>query len=368
VAIEVRDITVIGGGPTGLFGAFYAGMRGASARIIDSLPQLGGQLSALYPEKYIYDVAGFPKVLAKDLVRGLVEQGLQFGAQVLLNQEVTGLRREVVDGEEVFVLDTPSGPHGTRTILVAAGIGPFAPRRLGLADEERWLGRGLYDRVVDPEAFRDRRVLIVGGGDSAFDWAAGLAGLARSVLQIHRSAGFKAHAATVRTVEALCAEGRMELRTFRVVRALHGDERVREAVLVDTRSKAEERVEVDAVIALLGFVSRLGAVADWGLTVVKDDVVVSSAMETGRPGLYAAGDVVTYAGKLKLIATAVAEAAVAVNGAVRFIRPDAKFEPGHSSSMDRLFGKVGWLAEAWIPGWPNGARALSARHGLRHER
>ncbi len=337
MAIEVRDITIVGGGPTGLFGAFYAGLRGASCRIVDSLPELGGQLTALYPEKYVYDVAGFPKVLAKDLVRGLAEQGLQFGAQVLLGQEVTRLVREEAGGEEVFVLDTASGRHGTRTIIVAAGIGPFAPRRLGLADEERWLGRGLFDRVVRPEELRGRRVLIVGGGDSAFDWTVNLQGVARSVMQIHRSAGFRAHAATVRQVEALQAAGRVELRTHRVVKALHGADRVEAATLVDRRTGAEERVELDAVVALLGYVSRLGAVAEWGLTIVKDEVVVNSAMETGRPGIWAAGDIVTYEGKLKLIATGVAEAAIAVNGAVKRIHPEAKFAPGHSSEMEHLF-------------------------------
>jgi len=341
VTLEVRDITIIGGGPTGLFGAFYAGMRGASCRIIDSLPQLGGQLTALYPEKYIYDVAGFPKVLAKDLVNGLVQQGLQFGAQVLLNQEVSGLMREQVGGEEVFVLDTPSGRHGTRTILIAAGIGPFSPRRLGLADEASWWGRGLYDRVLQPEALRGRRVLIVGGGDSAFDWAARLQPIARSVLQIHRSASFRAHTATVRQVEELCAAQRMELRAFWEVKALHGGERLDAATIVNTRTKAVERVPADAVVALLGFVSRLGAVAEWGLAIAKDEIVVNSAMETSRSGLWAAGDIVAYPGKLKLIATAVAEAAVAVNGAVRFIHPEAKFSPGHSSEMEHLFGKAG---------------------------
>ncbi len=335
--LDVRDITIIGGGPTGLFGAFYAGMRGASCRIIDTLPELGGQLTALYPEKYIYDVAGFPKILAKDLVKGLAEQALQFGAQVLLNQEVTGLTREAVEGEAMFVLDTPSGRHGTRTLLVAAGIGPFAPRRLGLTDEAQWLGHGLYDRVVHPEAFRGKRVLIVGGGDSAFDWAANLHGVAASVLQIHRSANFKAHTATVQQVQALSAARAMELRTFWEVQALHGAGSVEAATLVNTRTKALERVETDAVLALLGFISRLGAVASWGLAIEKDELLVNSAMETKRPGIYAAGDIVAYPGKLKLIATAVAEAAVAVNGAVKFIHPEAKFAPGHSSAMEHLF-------------------------------
>jgi len=342
VTLDVRDITIIGGGPTGLFGAFYAGLRDASCRIIDNLPELGGQLTALYPEKYIYDVAGFPKILAKDLVKGLVQQGLQFGADVRLGQQVLDLTREPLEsGEEVFVLGTPDGRVGTRAIVVAAGIGPFAPRRLGIAGEEGWLGRGLEYHVGKRDDLQGKRVLLVGGGDSAFDWAVGLQGVAAAVSIAHRRDVFKAHAATIKQVMDLATDRKVALRTFCEVTVIHGGERIEAVTLRDSRTKTEERLAVDVVVALLGFVSRLGAVAGWGIEIAKDEILVSSRMETSRPGIFAAGDIVTYPGKLKLITTAVGEAAVAVNGAVTFLRPDAKFTPGHSSHMEHRFGAVG---------------------------
>ena len=275
-------------------------------------------------------------------MKGLVQQGLQFGADVRLGQQVAGLTREpLASGEEVFVLATPGGRVGTRAIVVAAGIGPFAPRRLGIEGEERWLGRGLEYHVGSRDGLRGKRVLLVGGGDSAFDWAVGLQGVAAAITIVHRRDAFKAHAATIKQVLDLVTDGQVALRTFSEVTAIHGGEKVEAVTLRDSRTKAEERLEVDAVVALLGFVSRLGAVADWGIAIAKDEILVNSRMETSRPGIFAAGDIVSYPGKLKLITTAVGEAAVAVNGAVTFIRPDAKFTPGHSSHMEHRFGAVG---------------------------
>ncbi len=161
------DITIIGGGPTGLFGLFYAGMRGVTAQIVDALPQLGGQLTALYPEKYIFDVGGFPRVLAKDFVRALTEQALQFRAPAHLNETITGLERR--DGQ--FVLQTEGASFPCKAIVIAAGIGAFSPRRLPQAVSHPWYGRGIFDVVTDPEQFRGKRILIIGGGDTAFDWA-----------------------------------------------------------------------------------------------------------------------------------------------------------------------------------------------------
>lgn len=339
MAGEIRDITIIGAGPSGLFGAFYAGMRGASVRLLDALPDLGGQLTALYPEKFIYDVAGFPRILAKDLVKGLAQQALQFHPEVHVAQEVTAMvAEEGGDGRTVFVLTTPSGVHRSRALLVTAGIGAFQPRRLPLADYDHWLGRGLFDKVLVPSAFAGKRVLLVGGGDSAFDWAVNLQAVARSVMLIHRRDGFRAHQATIDQARGLAQEGRLDLRTFWEVKAIHGHDRVEAVTLVNNRTWEEERLEMDAVVPLLGFVSKLGAIATWGLALQKDEVEVNQMMETNLPGIYAAGDIVTYPGKLKLIATGFAEACMAVNNAVHFIYPDRKAFPGHSSNMDGLFG------------------------------
>ncbi len=335
---DIKDITIIGAGPTGLFGAFYAGMRGASCRLIDNLDQLGGQLTALYPEKYIFDVAGFPKILAKDLVKEMAEQALQFQAPVHLGQKVLGLRREAENGKPVFVIVTDQDEYPSRTVLIAGGIGAFTPRRLPLKDVDRWYGRGLYDRILDPKALTGKRVLLVGGGDSAFDWAVNLQGIARSILMIHRRDGFRAHAATVRHVEALCAAGKMELRTFWEVKAIHGGEAIERVTIFNTKTREEQTLGIDAVVPQLGFLSSLGAIVEWGLELDKGDIRVSSTMETNIPGIFAAGDIATYPGKLKLIATGVAEASIAVNHAVHFINPAAKIEPGHSSNM-AIFGQ-----------------------------
>ena len=336
---DVKDITIIGAGPTGLFGAFYAGMRGASCRLIDTLDQVGGQLTALYPEKYIFDVAGFPKVLAKDLVRGMAEQALQFHAPVHLGEKVAALERASENGHALFTVVTDRTGYPSRTVLIAGGIGAFTPRKLPLKDVDRWYGKGLYDRILEPKVFTGKRVLLVGGGDSAFDWAVNLQGVARSILMIHRRDGFRAHAATVRQVQGLSAAGRMELRTFWELKGIHGDAVIDAVTIVNTKTKAEERVSVDCVIPQLGFISSLGAIAEWGLEIEQGEIKVSPTMATNLAGVFAAGDITTYAGKLKLIATGAAEAAIAVNHAVHFINPAAKIEPGHSSNM-ALFGQT----------------------------
>jgi thioredoxin reductase (NADPH) len=336
---DVKDITIIGAGPTGLFAGFYAGMRGASFRLVDNLDQLGGQLTALYPEKYIFDVAGFPKVLAKDLVKGLADQVKQWKPDVHLGEKVIGLERQQHNGAPHFVVTTDRASYPSHRVLIAGGIGAFTPRNLPLKDADRWHGKGLYDRVLDPREFAGRRVLIVGGGDSAFDWAVNLQGVARSILMVHRRDGFRAHHATVEQVKALCAEGKMELRTFWEVRAIDGADRVQRVTLVNNKSKEEETVEIDCVLPQLGFLSSLGAIAEWGLDIEKGDIRVSQTMETNVPGIYAAGDITTYPGKLKLIATGVSEACIAVNQAVHSIHPEKKLEPGHSSNM-AIFGQT----------------------------
>src|SRR5437660_906957 len=264
---DVKDITIIGAGPTGLFGAFYAGMRGASCRLIDNLDQVGGQLTALYPEKYIFDVAGFPKVLSKDLVKGMGEQAFQFKQPVHLGENVTGLKRYSENGKLAFTVVTDKDEYPSRTVLIAGGIGAFTPRKLPLKDVDRWNGKGLHDRVLDPKVFSGKRVLLVGGGDSAFDWAVNLQGIARSIVMIHRRDGFRAHAATVRQVRELSAAGKMELRTFWELKTIHGDERIEAVTIFNSKTKVEERLAVDNVIPQLGLISPPGAIPQWGLDI-----------------------------------------------------------------------------------------------------
>ncbi len=334
--MESRDVTIIGGGPTGLFAAFYAGMRGVSARIVDSLPELGGQLTALYPEKYIFDVGGFPKVLAKDLSAELVAQAMQFEPEVVLDEEVA----EVVPDEGGgFRLVGSSGEYRTKALVVAGGKGAFEARKLNVPGYEELLGRGVHYSVKDPEAYRDRAVLIVGGGDSALDWTLALKDLARRVVLVHRRERFRAHEHSVALLQDARARGEVEFRPFHEVREIHGTERVEGCTIFHNRTEEEGRLEVDAVLTFLGFKPDLGPIREWGLEIRKNRLVVNHLMETNTPGIYGAGDIVDYDGKLDLIATGFAEAAIAVNNAVHFVDPDARVNPGHSTNLKVFQGK-----------------------------
>jgi thioredoxin reductase len=332
---DIRDITIIGGGPTGLFALFYAGMRGATAQIVDALSQPGGQLSALYPEKYIFDVAGFPKVLAKDLVAQLMQQAGQFGQPIHCGQNVIGLEQE----HGHFVLVTESDRFPTRSVIIAAGIGAFSPRRLPQACAEPWYGKGIEDVVLDPGKFAGKRVVIIGGGDSAFDWAHQLEGIAAGITLVHRSDRFRAHQATVDAVMRSAADGKTAIHTFHELAEVHSSEGHLTGIeLKDIKAKTTRRVDCDVVLPMLGYVSDMGSLTSWGLTIEKDEIIVNQLMETGREGLWAAGDVNTYPGKLKLIAAGFAEAAIAVNQAVHWVYPEKKVNPGHSSNL-AVFGQ-----------------------------
>lgn len=324
---ELKDVTVLGGGPVGLFAAFYAGLRGLSVRIIDSLPELGGQLTALYPEKYVYDMPGFPKVLAKDLAAQLIQQGLQFGAECCLNETAETLAR---DGDHWQITTRAGTQLPTRTILIAAGAGAFSPTKIGLADEDDWVGKGLHYGVRSKQEFAGKRVLIVGGGDSAFDWALNLHGIAGSIDIVHRRDVFRAHEDTIRQVRTLP----IGFKLWSTVKAIEGDAKIERALLENTQTKETETVDCDAVIVNIGFKSSLGPIKDWGLTIEKNQIVVDHLYQTNLEGVFAVGDVCSFDGKLKLIATGVGEAATAVCVAKTLIDPAAKLFPGHSSDME----------------------------------
>jgi thioredoxin reductase (NADPH) len=320
----VFDLTIVGAGPVGLFGAFYAGLRGMRTKLIDSLAELGGQLSALYPDKYIYDVAGFPKVKSRDLVASLAEQAAQFHPAICLEQKVLELRGSPGD----FVLLTEGGiEHRTKTVLVTAGIGAFAPRRLEDATLQRFEGRGLHYVLTSLEPFRGRRVLLLGGGDSAVDWALHLEPIAKALTLIHRRDRFRAHEDSVKKLH----ESRCRVVPFHELKTLEGGEHVQRAVIFDNRSKEETTLEVDDVVVNFGFVTNLGPIRTWGFEVRGNVIPVSQKMETTLPGVFAAGDIVTYAGKLRLIATGFGEVTMAVCGAKLIVDPAARYFPGHSS-------------------------------------
>lgn len=323
---EVFDVTVIGGGPTGLFAAYYAGFRGLRVKIVDSQPDLGGQITALYPDKFIYDVAGFPKILGKDLVTGLVEQAMQYEPAVELNEEIRTCEPQ---GDGIIRLAGTNAVHHTRVALITAGIGAFSPKTYGRPEFDRYAGHGLAYAVRRKDDYRDKAVLVVGGGDSALDWALNLLPVAREITLIHRRDGFRAHADSVKKL----FESPVTVKVFYELKALRGDGQVADAVVVSNKTKEEEVLKVDAVLAFLGLISNLGAIASWGLALEDDSIVVNTKMETNVSGVYAAGDIVTYPGKLKLIATGFGEAATAVNNAARYINPEASVFPGHSSAI-----------------------------------
>ncbi|HWA83902.1 MAG TPA: NAD(P)/FAD-dependent oxidoreductase [Fimbriimonadaceae bacterium] len=321
------DVTIIGGGPVGLFAAFYAGLRGMSTRIVDSLPELGGQLTALYPEKYVYDMPGFPKILAKDLARQMAEQGLQFGAETVLEDTAV----ELLKTDSGYAIRTEQGLElPTKTVIVSAGAGAFTPTRIGVEREAEFEGKGISYGVKDKSALAGKRLLIVGGGDSAFDWCLNLEPVAKEITLVHRRDQFRAHEDSIEKVR----NSRVAMKLWCTVKELHGDDALEAITIENSQTKELERLEADAVIVNVGFKSSLGPIKGWGLQIERNQIVVNERYETNLPGIFAAGDVCSFSGKLKLIATGVGEATMAVCYAKMFIDPTAKLFPGHSSEME----------------------------------
>jgi thioredoxin reductase (NADPH) len=331
---DVTDVTILGAGPAGLAAAYYAGHRGASVRIVESLEEVGGQLVALYPEKHLTDVAGFPTVFARDLAARLSEQGLRFEPELCLAEEATALETIELDGEELIQIGTDSGSaYLSRALIVTAGRGAFAPRKLPLEGIDSWEGRGLHYFVRETADFAGKRCLIVGGGDSALDWTIGLAEVTEApIVLVHRRGKFRALESTLAQVRALEQAGRVRTMTPCEVREIHGSDWIESVSVEDTSTGETEQVACDAVITLLGFSSHLGAIADWGLEHFERRRlrVDPATMQTSRPRIYAAGDVAGYPAKITLITIALAEAAIAANNAVAEIRHE-KAQPQYSS-------------------------------------
>ena len=319
------DLLVVGAGPTGLYAAYYAGFRGMKVGVVDSLTEPGGQLMALYPEKPIYDVAGYPAVLARDLANRLVEQAASGGPVYLLGRRAEQLSRDG-DGTLVVALDGGETVR-TKAVVVAAGIGTFTPR--ALPGGEAFVGRGLRYLVTDLAALYGKDVLIVGGGDSAVDWALVLQDKASSVTLVHRRDQFRAHESSVDQLRSSAVRVLTPYAPHEIVGGTDG--RVSAVDVVNKQTDEHAVIECDEVVAALGFVADLGPLQSWGLELSKRHIVVDSHMATNVPGVFAAGDVVEYPGKVRLISTGFGEAATAVNNAAPIIDPTAKVFPGHSS-------------------------------------
>jgi thioredoxin reductase (NADPH) len=329
---EVFDFTVIGAGPTGLFAAFYAGLRDMRTKIIEALPEPGGQLAVLYPEKMIYDVPGHPKVQAKDLVAMLMEQCSLFEPKFVFEQRVDDLERVEVNGETVWSLRNSHGTHYSRTVMISGGIGAFVPNKLTSPGVEEFENNGVHYFVKDKRPFRGQKILIVGGGDTAVDWCLNLKDWASDITLIHRRDGFRAHEASLAELHA----SPIPVMTFWELESVTGNGTVQHAVIRESRTGETRDLDVDSVLINIGFKAALGPIKDWGIELADTrHIRVDGLMETNLPGVFAAGDIAAVEGSepLNLIVTGFAQAAIAANAARQRTDPDARLFPGHSSEL-----------------------------------
>ncbi|NJN94182.1 MAG: NAD(P)/FAD-dependent oxidoreductase [Anaerolineales bacterium] len=323
---KLYDVTIIGAGPVGLFAAFYAGMRDLDTLVLEALPRPGGQLTALYPEKYIYDVGGYVAVLARDLVQELWKQGSQFGAEFRFNEPV--VRFEVLEPGRLRLI-TASGVYHSKTAIIATGLGAFSPNKIFVEGADVFENSGIHYVVHKKEDFLGKRLLIVGGGDTAVDWALELQQWAREITLIHRFDHFEAHE---RSVQAL-HRSKVHVLPCHELRLVAGDERLQEATVFNNITEGEHTLRIDDVLVCIGFKADPGPIMEWGLALEKRSILVNGKMETNLPGVYAAGDITQPADsvKMNLIANGFGQATLAVNLANQFIYPKSRIFPGHSS-------------------------------------
>ncbi len=327
--VEV-DLLVVGAGTVGLYGAYYAGVRGLRTAVVDSLSQVGGQVTAMYPEKQILDVAGFPTVSGRTLVANLVAQAAPYAPVYLLGQEAQTLERiPVTGGPDRLVVTTSTGTQVvTGAVVVTGGIGTFTPRPLPAGEE--FLGRGLDYFVPSAADYADRHVVVVGGGDSAVDWALMLHPVARSVTVVHRREAFRAHHGSLEQLR----RSPVEIVTNAQVVATTGGALLEQVGVQVTGAEAPVTLPCDRLVAALGFTANLGPLREWGIALHDNrHLVVDSAMRTAVPGVFAAGDIVDYDGKVRLIAVGFGEVATAVNNAAVHLDPAAQLFPGHSTDL-----------------------------------
>lgn len=332
------DLLIIGAGPTGLFTVFEAGLLKMKCHLIDSLPQPGGQLAEIYPKKPIYDIPGYPVVMAGELVDNLMEQIAPFNPGFTLGESAHTIEK-TEDGK--FLVTTDKGTkHLAPSVAIAGGLGVFTPRKPPIENLIHFENNGVDYMIKDPEKFRDQRVVISGGGDSALDWTIFLADVAKEVSLVHRRSSFRGHLDSVDKVMELAKEGKVKLITNAEVKEVHGSDHL-SAVGINTKEHGNLKIDCDYWLPLFGLTPTLGPIGDWGLEIEKNSIVVDNATDyqTNIEGIYAIGDVNTYPGKLKLILCGFHEATIMVQSAFKRAFPDKKLSFKYTTVM----GGVGSL-------------------------
>ena len=308
--MDIFDVLIVGGGPAGLYSSYSAGSHSMTTKILDVLPELGGQLTSLYPEKFIYDIPGFPKILAKDFAAYLVDQAMQFNPMVRLGGKIVHMERVQTDKGKLIELTTVDGEHHFgKTVLMTSGLSEMLPKKLNLPDITKFEGKGILYNVKNLSLLKGKRVLIVGGGDSALDWALNLNGIASEITIIHRRDAFRGQEKSVEKLQSVP----IKIKLSYELKAIHGNTAIESATIFDNRSGAEESLAVDHILFCLGFFTQPAPLKEWGLELHKNYVIVNPNMETNLPGIYAAGDICYYPGKVKMIVTGLSEAVMAVN-------------------------------------------------------
>lgn len=316
------DICIIGAGPAGLFAVFEAGLLKMRCQVVDVLPAIGGQLSEIYPKKPIYDIPGFPEINAGELVANLARQIAPFKPGFTLGEKVSGVRR--CDDESFEVVTSEGTTVWCKVVVIAGGLGCFEPRKPEITNLEKFEGKGILYFVKDPDAFRNKNVVITGGGDSALDWTIHLATIAGHVTLVHRNDTFRGAPDSADRVFALAREGSIDLMLGATLHGVSGNGRLNSVAVVD-KEKNLRHIESDYLIPLFGLNPKLGPIAGWGLTLDKNTIPVNTVdYSTNIPGVYAIGDINSYPGKLKLILSGFHEAALMAQSAFRFVHPAEK--------------------------------------------